>query len=74
MLRLMHQTVFVGQAHPKTYMKHLRITTSQKSVWMFWTKLRVIIPAKGLQESGKKPWFASHMQLAYFLFAARGVC
>ena len=55
MLRLMHQTVVVGQAHPKTYMKHLRITTTQKSVLMFWTKLRVIIPAKGLQESGKKP-------------------
>ena len=53
----MHQTAFVGQAHFKTYMKHLRVTTSQKSKWMFWTKLRAIIPAKGLQESGQWLFF-----------------
>ena len=32
MLRSMRQTVFVGQADPKTYKKHLRVTTCQKSV------------------------------------------
>ena len=31
MLHSMQQTVIVGQAHPEIYIKHLRVTTRQKS-------------------------------------------